>query len=447
MLLDPSSHVLASLLFILNNHKLTSSTKSIVNETTTGLVCDLLSREDYVSVAEQLSQTSDVANLLDLMLQLLCDRHLSASPATTLDMNGRARRLILKIIARTPVIPQSLVVTGVSMPSERDYIGGGGFGRVFGGELQGRAVALKVLYKPNNNVAFCREALMWRSLKHKFVLPFFGIYELQSSTASQLFLVSPYMRNGTLAQWRKTANPSVSKIEKRMLEVAEGIKYIHSEGVVHGDLRGDNVLLDDSLHVQIADFGLTRLSEATNSRTGALHPNFAAPELFGFSQDNDQPFGDVPTRTQMSDVYAFGCLYYEIHYDSIPFAYRNDGQILALIFRGELPPRLDLPPLGDETWDVIQRCWMREAAKRPSMKDVLEHLTGLCKHQSHSTNTRTFCGDDVGSFNESAEDPPFTMLKPFRWSEKRTRLLPELLEGVVILGKTLPWRHQSVLKI
>jgi len=50
------------------------------------------------------------------------------------------------------VIPQSLVVTGVSMPSERDYIGGGGFGRVFGGELQGRAVALKVLYKPNNNV-------------------------------------------------------------------------------------------------------------------------------------------------------------------------------------------------------------------------------------------------------------------------------------------------------
>jgi len=38
------------------------------------------------------------------------------------------------------------------MPTERDYIGGGGFGRVFKGELQGRAVALKVLYKPNNNV-------------------------------------------------------------------------------------------------------------------------------------------------------------------------------------------------------------------------------------------------------------------------------------------------------
>lgn len=59
---------------------------------------------------------------------------------------------MLKIISRMPVIPRSLIVTGVSMPTERDYIGGGGFGRVFRGELQGTAVALKVLYKPNNNV-------------------------------------------------------------------------------------------------------------------------------------------------------------------------------------------------------------------------------------------------------------------------------------------------------
>ncbi|KAF8319461.1 kinase-like domain-containing protein, partial [Amanita rubescens] len=105
-----------------------------------------------------------------------------------------------------------------------------------------------------------------------------------------------------------------------MIEVAQGMEYIHSEGVVHGDLRGENILLDAEVHVQIADFGLTRLSEATNTRSGGLHLNFAAPELFGFSQDENGSFEDVPARTQMSDVYAFGCLYYEIHYDSIPFA-------------------------------------------------------------------------------------------------------------------------------
>ncbi|KAF8335107.1 hypothetical protein F5887DRAFT_892315, partial [Amanita rubescens] len=92
----------------------------------------------------------------------------------------------------------------------------------------------------------------------------------------------------------------------KILEVAQGMEYIHSEGAT------SNILLDDKLHVQIADFGLTRLSEATNTRSGALHFNFAAPELFGFSEDENDSSEDVPARTQMSDIYAFGCLYYEV---------------------------------------------------------------------------------------------------------------------------------------
>ena len=73
-------------------------------------------------------------------------------------------------------------------------------------------------------------------------------------------------------------------------------------------VRQDNVLLDADFHVKIADFGLTRLSEATPTRSGALHLNFAAPELFGSSKDDDAS-DDAPARTQKSDVYAFGCLY------------------------------------------------------------------------------------------------------------------------------------------
>ena len=78
----------------------------------------------------------------------------------------------------------------------------------------------------------------------------------------------------------------------------------------------ENVLLDDKFHVQIADFGLTRLSEATNTRSGALHLNFAALELFGQSEDDEGPSDDTPPRTEMSDVYAFGCLYYEVRHNS-----------------------------------------------------------------------------------------------------------------------------------
>ncbi|SRR6266550_8605274 len=101
---------------------------------------------------------------------------------------------------------------------------------------------------------------MWATLQHEFVLPFLGIYKQQE----EMFLISPYMENGTLAQWRKNANPSVNETWERVwlfvfllfidthpptkiLEVAQGMEYIHSEGVVHGDLRGVIQLKHDIL--------------------------------------------------------------------------------------------------------------------------------------------------------------------------------------------------------
>ena len=57
---------------------------------------------------------------------------------------------------------------------------------------------------------------MWGSLEHKFVLPFLGIYEFKDGEESRFSLVSPYMTNGTLAQWRKKVNPSMSEIEHRV---------------------------------------------------------------------------------------------------------------------------------------------------------------------------------------------------------------------------------------
>ena len=77
--------------------------------------------------------------------------------------------------------------------------------------------------------------------------------------------------------------------------------------------------MDSNFHAQIADFGLTRHSETTITRTGSLHYNFAAPELFGFVEgdtvgdEDEQMMG----KTQRSDIYAFGCLYYEVRPHSL----------------------------------------------------------------------------------------------------------------------------------
>ena len=88
--------------------------------------------------------------------------------------------------------------------------------------------------------------------------------------------------------------------------------------------------MDADFRVQIADFGLTRLLDATDTQSGAKHRNFAAPELFGCFEDADDPSAEEPSRTQMSDVYAFGCTYYEVRRRKMPVLLLNSLDPLRL---------------------------------------------------------------------------------------------------------------------
>jgi serine/threonine protein kinase len=119
-------------------------------------------------------------------------------------------------------MPRSLFITDVEKDPKAVVVGG--FGNVFKGKHDGQLVALKMLYKgrragvrgffssfANANLfakdsiekGFYTEALAWRSLSHRFILPLLGIYE----EGSQLFLVSPFMTNGALCDWRKEHSP------------------------------------------------------------------------------------------------------------------------------------------------------------------------------------------------------------------------------------------------
>lgn len=113
----------------------------------------LLSKDDYINVTVQLSNTSVVDDLVNFILYLLLRGNLLNLYAR------RGRRLMSEIIAKTRVTPESLFVTGLRAKSDdRDFIGGGGFGQVFKGELRGKLVALKVLHK-RSNVVSCLSSL------------------------------------------------------------------------------------------------------------------------------------------------------------------------------------------------------------------------------------------------------------------------------------------------
>ncbi|KAF8341742.1 kinase-like domain-containing protein [Amanita rubescens] len=282
------------------------------------------------------------------------------------------------LISVTDVLPKSLFIVNVT---NLDGIGVGGSGHVFKGEYKGRPVAMKVVSNvsrdPSSRKAFYREALVWRSLSHRFILPFLGIYKDEF----QLYLVSPYMENGTLSHWRKSREPTVAEIH-RMLEVAEGFKYIHSEGVTHGDLHGGNILLDSNFHCQIFDFGLARPAGTTVGRSAhRFLPNFASPELFGMCTNcgrvdcngcgDDTQKGNV---TMKIDVYAFGSLYYATFFDTVPFQGRSTFQIMSLITSGQRAGRLQTPNMEDDTWALIQRCWRSEPSARPEMQEIVKML-------------------------------------------------------------------------
>ena len=95
-------------------------------------------------------------------------------------------------------------------------------------------------------------------------------------------------------------------------EISMGLAYLHSEGIVHGDIHAGNVLVDRNGAARLADFGLSLLSEGTAYNYGSQHgggaTRFSAPELF-----DPEEFGLESSRpTFQSDVYAFACVCVEV---------------------------------------------------------------------------------------------------------------------------------------
>ncbi len=100
-------------------------------------------------------------------------------------------------------------------------------------------------------------------------------------------------------------------------------------------------------------------------------------------------------KTSKTDVYAFGCLYYEvscshstsrslgehvqIYFDIAPFPGLGEYQIIKRVTDGERPLRLETPGMGDDTWDLIQNCWAPNPSVRPNMEDVVEKMTFIMR--------------------------------------------------------------------
>ncbi|KAG9050533.1 hypothetical protein FS837_004717 [Tulasnella sp. UAMH 9824] len=228
-----------------------------------------------------------------------------------------------------------------------------------------------------------RETEIWSRLNHPNVVPLRG-YALQDDGTPMI--ISPWFEHGDVHNYLEDYPDADRK--KIVRQVAEGLVYLHSQDppVVHGDLKGGNVLISKEGDAALCDFGLSTLlmvnpATMTMSTVAVGTVRWCAPELLT---------SNVPEKTPASDVWAFAALALEV-FDSlslwlplltweaqiltgrIPFhTCTNDAKVIHDIAFGKIPAREDYPELHPDSqfWGVLESCWQQEPSDRPSMETL-----------------------------------------------------------------------------
>ncbi|EIW83555.1 kinase-like protein [Coniophora puteana RWD-64-598 SS2] len=221
------------------------------------------------------------------------------------------------------------------------------------------------------------EIIVWRQLRHPNILPFYGVFK----ESDRINLVSPLMRNGCLTSYLKE-NPQANRF-RLMLDIVRGLEYLHTmkPTIVHGDMKGENILITASGRACLADFGLAASKDSQNAlqtmrerHSGTL--NYMAPELLLFDQACLNP------DYRCSDMYAFACVCFEMFAKRPPFKGYSMVQIMdAVRNRKREGKPADEPPasLDESLWQFIQTCWSQEPEDRLTASDARQYIELVIK--------------------------------------------------------------------
>jgi eukaryotic-like serine/threonine-protein kinase len=259
-------------------------------------------------------------------------------------------------------------------------LGRGGMARVYlARDLKhNRDVAIKVI-RPELSASlghdrFLREIGIAARLRHPNIVPLYDSGEVGES----LYFVMPYEEGPSLRE-RLTQEGAIPVADALnvLRDVARALAYAHDHGVVHRDVKPDNVMLSGGAAV-VTDFGIAKALSAaltdvsgpplTQSGSAIGTPAYMAPE---------QATGD-PSTDHRADLYSFGCLGYELFTGQPPFAHDSMHLVIAAHL-GTVPQpvntlRAEVPPAVAE---LLARCLEKHPSARPqSAREVLDSLDG-----------------------------------------------------------------------
>lgn len=257
-----------------------------------------------------------------------------------------------------------------------EVVGQGGYGKVRRGYWRSIQVAIKEFSQSHLTERMKRlvhhEAYIMSLLRHPNIAVFYGIID----EIEHFALVLEYYGRGSVAHVLES-NKEITWAWKLQVvtDIAFGMEYLHSrpyERVVHGDLKPENVLLNDKGTAVVTDFGVSRVQSYTNTVvpfSSGLSLCYAAPELF---------INTTGSREPSSDVYSFGMLMFAVATRTPPFSGVDPRIVTRLVEDGRRPAiPSSLQSKHPDYVKLMCACWSQDPAKRPKFLDIAKALKSM----------------------------------------------------------------------
>ncbi|XP_048532903.1 uncharacterized protein LOC125511547 isoform X1 [Triticum urartu] len=285
--------------------------------------------------------------------------------------------------------------------NDKRQIGCGGFGIVYKGDLQNSSVAVKRILNCHtfNDESFNRETTSLISVKHKNIVRFLGYCANTENKAMkhsesgepskyifaemrERLLCFEYISNGSLDRYLTDELRGLEWHTRYQIirGICDGLVYLHTEkGIVHRDMKPENILLDDLMIPKITDFGISELLDGathavTSDPTGSR--GYCAPEFIAR--------GEVSIR---SDIYSLGVIIKELVTGCKD---EPDIQNVLRRWRYRWNKSANYPPFGyqqvSKCIEIALRCLSDSPKKRPKISDIVSMLNTMESPNEHITN-------------------------------------------------------------
>src|SRR3712207_4524714 len=259
-------------------------------------------------------------------------------------------------------------------------------------EVLDRPVAVKTL-KPGfgeTDIAarFRREGRTAARLSHPNIVQAYDAGEGELEGREVSYIVMEYVAGGDLRALIETNGPLAEKgLARTGADVASGLAHAHEEGIVHRDIKPQNILIDSYGNSKLADFGIARALDATHATATGSYLGTAA-----YSSPEQLRGGEI---TLKSDVYSLGCTLYEAAVGEPPFSGGPIEVASQQLTKPPTPPRQRGAALGEAFEALILSCLAKDPADRPDADELRERLLRLSAAASGVTTTTPSAGETV----------------------------------------------------